>query len=671
MTQFAYDTSGNLTSITDPLNNVTQIAYNQFGQPIATTDPLTNVTQFQYNYNSQGDLAAIIDPLGNTTNRAYDLVSRLTDQTDPRGQPTRFFYDELNRITQIVDALNRVTAFSYDGNGNLLTVTDARGSTTTHTYDSMDRLATRTDPLNRSESYTYDPNGNLTQFTDRKSQVSNFTYDPLSRRTHSSFADGTSTDFTFDAAGRLIRATDSQTGTIVEDYDILDRLIRETTPQGTISYAYDSLGRRTTMTVDGQPPVAYSYDATSRLRTITQAPLNPVTIDYDALGRRTLLTLPNGVSTEYQYDIASRLTALIYRNALGMVSDLTYQYDAAGNRASVGGSFARTLLPNPVASASYDPGSQQLAFDNKVMTYDANGNLSSITDPSGTISFTWDAQNQLTALSAPGFSGSFAYDALGRRIQKVIGTTTATHQYDGVHIVREILNSTEVTYLRTLTIDEPLVRSDGSTPLAYLADALGSIIALTDPSGAVTANYTYEPFGLTTVGPLDSNNQFQFTGRENDGTGLYAYRARYYNPSLHRFASEDPLLKQEFLRARGPGRITRRPPGLIGFVAANVQNLNAYAYVRNNPVNLRDPFGCDPNEECRIKARRAFETCLLVSGVAIGIAEEIVIVGCLLTGPGLVAPCIVAASIPLEAAAVTAIASCSLGLNNQLQQCSR
>ena len=54
-------------------------------------------------------------------------------------------------------------------------------------------------------------------------------------------------------------------------------------------------------------------------------------IDYDPLGRRTLLTLPNGVSTEYAYDSASRLTALIYRNALGPLGDLTYQYDANGN----------------------------------------------------------------------------------------------------------------------------------------------------------------------------------------------------------------------------------------------------------------------------------------------------------------------------------------------------
>ena len=83
---------------------------------------------------------------------------------------------------------------------------------------------------------------------------------------------------------------------------------------------------------------------------------------YDTLDRRTRLTLPNGVATEYIYDAASRLTELIYRNTTGVLGNLTYQYDATGNRTQVGGSFARTLLPDPVASASYDAANRQRAL---------------------------------------------------------------------------------------------------------------------------------------------------------------------------------------------------------------------------------------------------------------------------------------------------------------------
>src|SRR5439155_7841906 len=107
-------------------------------------------------------------------------------------------------------------------------------------------------------------------------------------------------------------------------------------------------------------------------------------------GRRTLLTLPNGVSTEYQYDTASQLIGLIYRNAAGTLGNLTYQYDAAGSRTRVGGSFARTLLPAAIASASYDAANRQRAVGPSQMTFDPNGNVATITDATQTTNLTWD-----------------------------------------------------------------------------------------------------------------------------------------------------------------------------------------------------------------------------------------------------------------------------------------
>ena len=80
--------------------------------------------------------------------------------------------------------------------------------------------------------------------------------------------------------------------------------------------------------------------------------------------------------------------------------------------------------------------------------------------------------------------------------------------------------------------------------------------------------YTYEPFGQTTVSGATNTNSFQYTGRENDGTGLYYYRARYYHPVLQRFISADPI------RFRGG-------------------DINLYGYVLNDPVNFVDPLGLD------------------------------------------------------------------------------
>lgn len=84
--------------------------------------------------------------------------------------------------------------------------------------------------------------------------------------------------------------------------------------------------------------------------------------------------------------------------------------------------------------------------------------------------------------------------------------------------------------------------------------------------GATQTSYTYEPFGETTTTGAASDNTYQYTGRENDGTGLYQYRARYYSPAMKRFTSEDP----------------------IGFAGGDV---NLQGYVGNSPPNYVDPSG--------------------------------------------------------------------------------
>jgi YD repeat-containing protein len=131
-------------------------------------------------------------------------------------------------------------------------------------------------------------------------------------------------------------------------------------------------------------------------------------------GRRISLTLPNGISIAYAYDDGSRLLGLTYTGTAGLLGDLTYTYDATGNRVGTGGSFARTLVPAAVLTSSYDAGNRQLAFGGTTQTFDDNGNLLTQTEASGTTTYTWNARNRLAALTGPTTSASFAYEALGR-----------------------------------------------------------------------------------------------------------------------------------------------------------------------------------------------------------------------------------------------------------------
>jgi RHS repeat-associated protein len=90
-------------------------------------------------------------------------------------------------------------------------------------------------------------------------------------------------------------------------------------------------------------------------------------------------------------------------------------------------------------------------------------------------------------------------------------------------------------------IDEMIARYTDQATRVYLTDALGSIIAQTRQDQSVVNRYGYSPYGEVVATADDEGNAIEYTARENDGTGLYFYRARYYDPVLKRFVAEDPL----------------------------------------------------------------------------------------------------------------------------------
>jgi len=241
---------------------------------------------------------------------------------------------------------------------------------------------------------------------------------------------------------------------------------------------------------------------------------------------------------------------------------LTYTYGPNGNRTVLGGTWARTGLPSALTSATYNAANHQLTWGGQSQTFDLNGNLTS----DGTNTYTWDARNRLVSISG-GSAASFQYDPLGRRTSKIVNSAQTGFLYDGLNPVQELNGSTVTANLLTgLGLDEYLTRTDTSGASHFLSDALGSTVALTDPGGALPTSYTYAPFGATSPSGSATGNAFDYTGREDDGTGLKYYRARYYHPGLQRFIGEDP----------------------IGLLAGDT---NFYAYAGNNPVNFVDPDG--------------------------------------------------------------------------------
>jgi RHS repeat-associated protein len=201
------------------------------------------------------------------------------------------------------------------------------------------------------------------------------------------------------------------------------------------------------------------------------------------------------------------------------------------------------------------------------VSIDPNGNLASKVDGADTWGYEWNAHSELTRVTKNGVEQArFVYDPFGRRVEKVAGGVTTSYTYDGTSILREARGSAILKYVHGPGIDEPLAREDGSGALNYYhADGLGSIAKRTNQTGALVHEYRYDVWGNIETGASEPG--FSYTSREWDPEiGLTYYRARYYEPKLGRFISEDPI-------------------GLGG------GDPNLYAYVRNSPAKYTDPSG--------------------------------------------------------------------------------
>lgn len=497
-------------------------------------------------------------------------------------------------------------------------VSDARGAIHAFTFDARNAVQSYTDPLQQAETYTYDANHNLATVTDRNGKTRSYAYDHRDRLSSITYADGSSVAYTYDVAGRLTRAQDSQTGALTFAYDDFDRLITAGSTKGTVSYTYYSNGLRKTTTVSGQPVIRYTYDDGNRLTRIDQDAgsannnvAQAVQFSYDDDGKRTLVILPNNIAVRYAYDVAGRLAAMTYLNADGStLGDINYGYDAIGRRTTMGGSLARMNLPAAVPPGSVDAGNRLVNWNGKTITFDRNGNMTG----DGTNTYVWDVRDRLVQIrdAGGGQIASFTYDAVGRRLTRDVNGNVMGYVYDGANVV-QALNGAAVdnsqpgnvlaTYITGLGIDELFAAQTGTGASAlvtsYLTDALGSTLRLADGNGAKLVDYSYEPYGATTADAAHAN-PFQYTGRENDGTGFYYYRARYYSPEMARFISADPL-------------------GLSA-------GLNFYSYVEGNPITYVDPLGLRVSEMYRPLAGGAYpiwyHTAVNVNGEIYGFHPE-------------------------------------------------
>jgi len=587
-----YDTGNNWmnTASETVVGGATSVAYDGVGRDTATTDPFGRRTRFQYD--ALNRTTRTIGAVADTTLLTYDSLF-LRQARDPIGQVYQFTHNALGWLVARTDPGSRQDQYQYDQNGNVRQWINRRAQTISWAaYDA----------LNRPTAVTAD------------GKTTSFSYDLQDRFTAASNPESTDS-LKLDAAGHPVYQVSVRAGTRYElqsAYNIRDlrTALQINVPWAdTISYHYNAYMRLDTLTdlAGGRTPIHYDNDllpdtmslpnslgvvgqypaphSTGQL-TFTDGAVNNtigVLYNYNSLGlvaERYNVQFNHG--REFRYDPANRDSAYldfttscdvdtwdsIHGHGCSVPLTKTYQsnqefysYDKVGNRTDRGATPA-------------DPGNRLRYFDGYNVDYDADGNV--IRKYKSDLSFDqylyWSARGQLDSVKTNGAMVRFGYDGLGRRVRTSTSTATTRYLYDGHDLFAEVDGGgnrlAEYTYYPGVDQPHSLRRRGAADSVFYYAqDVTGNVVGLVNGARVLVNQYKYKPFGGDDGSPANPvPNTLGFAARQLDSeTGLYYLRARYYDPQLGRFVSEDPL----------------------GLAAG----INQYAYAGNDPVNYSDPSG--------------------------------------------------------------------------------
>lgn len=562
----SYDSKGNLTKVQRPAGggSVT-IGRNNYGQVSSVTNP--SGIQTSYGYNNNGLVNEVNMPLGNSTSATYDNASRLLSITNANSKTSSFKYDVNDNLIQSTDANNQIVRHEYDANGNHLTITNPKNETHTNTYNFNDDLLASESFGSHTKSYTYNADGTLATYT-RGNGTFNYTYHSTTGRLTS---DGY-TSYGYDARGNVASITNNN-GTLKLYYDNSDRLTSQTDYYGqTVAYNYDNNSNVTTVTYPGDKKVNYVYDDNNRCTSVTDWNGKTTTYTYLTDDRISKITLPNGSYTDYTYDVAARPTGIQNKKSNGtVISGYTFTLDAAGNHLSETinePSITAGLqnISNDTRDYGQYPFNRIQSAGNTNFTHNTAGGIIQ----AGANPYTYDINDNL--LTAP--NSTFSYDGAGNRRSKTVSGTTTRYVLNILGMSQVLMENNGSNDVQNYYVYGPtgiLYRvSPNNTNQYYHYDFRGSTTAITNESQVVTHSYSYDPYGNVLASTEADFNPYRYVGQYGvayETDNLVFMRARYYDPTLGRFLSEDP-----------------------------VWALNLYPYADINPVRLIDSDGRSPGD---------------------------------------------------------------------------
>ncbi|TYQ14733.1 UNVERIFIED_CONTAM: RHS repeat-associated protein [Acetivibrio alkalicellulosi] len=571
-----YDLNGNLKKVRDRNGNITTMTYDNLNrlktkEIISIDNPDKNISQ-SFDYDSMGNMTLATQGDITTTYKYYKtgMLEREIDQStntvkdydyDLQGNRrlfklthnndvvinTNYKYDKMNRLEEVYENGKLVATYKYDANGNRESLTYQNNNRTEYKYNLANILERLTnyngDVLISDYNYTYYLDGNRESENNMVSKrVVNYLYDDLAR---------------------LKRENEVLNGRQIE----------------TKTYTYDDYSNRETMTVEGKSVTRYKYDFNNRLEEEVKTPLNSNEIEemtiysYDDNGNQVFKEVIRGKvenpvytnKTEYRYDSLNRLTKVLENDEI-----YTYSYRADGLRheKNINGEITTFIWDgqntvgeingNNQLISKYIRGINLICMDDlsdqkKFYLFNGHGDVVHLTDEEG------------------GVVRNYNYDAFGNQEKILFGDLNG----DG------LINSTDIVLLRRylLEIIKDFPSENGKVAADLNGDGLinsTDIVLLRRYILNITKNFMADKNmdGYVDYNEMHENNRdtnpFRYCGEYFDEeTGTIYLRARYYNPRVGRFISEDSF--------RG--------------ISNDALSLNLYTYVKNNPIRYIDPSG--------------------------------------------------------------------------------
>ena len=529
-TKWTYDSTHDVETMTTPKGETTTIKRDMHGNPetISRPAPGSTTQTTKYKYGAHGEVENVEDPLKRVWKYEYDAVGDRTGETDPEGDKLTWSYNEDSQETSIVSPRGNVTGgkptefttkIERDAQGRPLKVTDPLGHETKYAYDGDGNLETRTDPNGDRTKYTYDADNEPSKVEQPNKSISETEYDSAGKVTSQTDGNKHVTKYVRNLLEEVTEVADPLGHKTTKEYDKAGNLKTLTDPmERTATYTYDPGDRLTEVKYsDGKTPtIKYEYDKDGD-RTVMTDGTGTSKYTYDQLDRLTETENGHKEKTKYEYDLANEKTKITYPNT----KSVTRAFDKDGRLEKI------TDWSSNVTKFTYDPDSDQATTlfptgttnEDKYAYNDAD-QMSEVkmlkgTETLASLVYTRDNDGQVKTVTSKGLPGeenpAYEYDP-NNRVTK--GGTTA-YEYDAAN------NATKIgpdTYKYNAAS-----QLESGPNLTYTYNEMGERTKTKPASGPATT-YGYDETGnlITVERPKEGETTEIKDTYTYDGNGLRA-----------------------------------------------------------------------------------------------------------------------------------------------------